>query len=214
MTEQPNGATEFIGFWGIDSEALRISSAYKHYKRLSPYSKNGASFDIEVTTMAPKMNFSTTPLSKVPSPQFSDDEQPGRPVVLVVDDEEIVADTLALILNQYGFATMTAYDAQTALEIAAVIPPELLVCELSMPHMNGFDVAEKITSTAPDCNVVLLSGRATSVSMAGSTARKNYEFVFLNKPFHPSVLLSEIAEPLKKRSLEFRTHLMVGQEIA
>ena len=79
-------------------------------------------------------------------------------MVLVVDDEEVIADTLSLILNQYGFATMTAYDAETALEIAAVIPPDLLICELSMPQMNGFDLATKITSTAPDCNVVLRLG--------------------------------------------------------
>ena len=164
--------------------------------------------------MAAKMNFSTTPISKVPPAQFSTDENQGRPVVLVVDDEAIVADTLSLILNQHGFAALTAYDSQSALEIAAVIPPELLVCELSMPHMNGFDLAEKIKTTAPDCSVVLLSGRATSVSYAGSTAKKDYEFVFLNKPFHPSVLLTEIAEPLKKRSLEFRTHLLVEEEIA
>jgi len=164
--------------------------------------------------MAATMNFSTIPLSKVPPTRFSRDEKQDRPVVLVVDDEAVVADTLSLILNQYGFATLTAYDSETALEIAAVIPPELLVCELSMPHINGYEIAEKITTASPDCSVVLLSGRATSISYAGSTAKKNYEFVFLNKPFHPRVLLTEISAPLKKRSLEFRTHLMVDEETA
>jgi DNA-binding NtrC family response regulator len=160
------------------------------------------------------MNFSTTPLSKVPPTELLKDVNQDRPVVLVVDDDAVIADTLSLILNQFGFAAMTAYDVETALEIAAVIPPELLICEMAMPHMNGYDVATKITSTAPDCHVVLLSGRATSIKVKPSSAKENYEFVFLNKPFHPTVLLTEIAEPLKRRSRGFRTHLMPGEDIA
>jgi DNA-binding NtrC family response regulator len=160
--------------------------------------------------MAAKMNFSTTPLSKVPQYEATRDQD--RPVVLVVDDEEIIAETLALILNQYGFATMTAYDAQTALEIAAVIPPDLLICELSLPKISGSQLAAAITSTAPDCNVVLVSGRANSIDIKESQREKKYDFVFLNKPFHPSVLLKEISEPLKKRSETFRLHLMDGHD--
>ncbi len=164
--------------------------------------------------MTAALNFSTTPLSKVPSAELSRHGIQDRPVVLVVDDEAVVADSLSLILNQFGFASMTAYNSVAALEIAAVIPPELLICELALPRMNGFDLAKKITAIAPDCNVVLLSGRAPSAHLAETSSNRNYEFVFLSKPFHPTVLLDAIAEPLKKRSQGFRTHIVASEDIA
>ena len=164
--------------------------------------------------MTAALNFSTIPLSKVPANELIQDANKDRPVVLVVDDEAVVADSLSLILDQFGFATMTAYGSAAALEIAAVIPPELLICELALPHMNGFDLAKKITAIAPDCDVVLLSGRATSTHFAETSSNRNYEFAFLNKPFHPTVLLDAIAEPLKKRSQRFRTHLVASEDIA
>jgi DNA-binding response OmpR family regulator len=159
--------------------------------------------------MAARMNFSTTPLSKVPHTEVVTNSD--RPLVLVVDDEVVIADTLALILNQFGFATMTAYDSESALEIAAVTPPDLLICELALPKMNGFELARAITATVPDCNVVLVSGRASSINIRES-AGESYDFVFLNKPFHPTVLLTQISNPLKKRSENFRVHLMGSQD--
>ena len=42
----------------------------------------------------------------------------NQPVVLIVDDERVIADTLSIILSRSGFSTMTAYDGESALELA------------------------------------------------------------------------------------------------
>ena len=65
----------------------------------------------------------------------------GRAIVMVVDDEPLVADTLAMILTHAGYQAVRAYDARTALEIASVRPPDLLISDVAMPEMNGVELA-------------------------------------------------------------------------
>src|ERR1700738_5613719 len=60
-----------------------------------------------------------------------------KPTILVVDDQEIIADTTAEILNRFGFRAVRTYDAQTALQIAAKLNPDFLLTDVSMPIMNG-----------------------------------------------------------------------------
>jgi len=55
------------------------------------------------------------------------------PVVLVVDDEPLVADTLSAILTRAGYSTLTAYDGPTALELGTDAPPELLISDVAIP---------------------------------------------------------------------------------
>src|SRR5579863_3354016 len=73
-----------------------------------------------------------------------------RPLVLVVDDEPLITQTLSAILDAKGFAVMTALDATEALEICALIPPELLITDVSMPQKNGFDLAIEVKHAVPD----------------------------------------------------------------
>ena len=69
--------------------------------------------------------------------------QPSKPRVLVVDDERVIADTLSAILSKHGFAVMTAYSGATALDLARVTPPDLLISDVAMPEMNGIEATER-----------------------------------------------------------------------
>lgn len=119
-----------------------------------------------------------------------------RPMVLVVDDEPLVADTLAMILTKAGYYTLRAYDGRTALEIASVQSPDVLISDVAMPEMNGVQLALGIVSLAPRCKVVLFSGHATSVDLIAAYAA-GYEFPLMAKPVHPSQVLGQVAKSLE-----------------
>ncbi len=118
-----------------------------------------------------------------------------RPMILVVDDEPLVADTLAMILTHAGYRAVRAYDARTALEMASVRPPDLLISDVAMPEMNGVELALGMVSMVPDCKVVLFSGHARSVDLM-RIYDAGYEFPLMAKPMHPSEMLGQVAKSL------------------
>jgi len=91
-------------------------------------------------------------------------------VVLVVDDESAIADTVAEILSRSGYAAMTAYDGNEALETALVTPPEMLITDVILPGMSGIELSIKMRRIFPDCKILLFSGQAATVDLL-ATAR-------------------------------------------
>jgi CheY-like chemotaxis protein len=120
------------------------------------------------------MNFPIVPIEEVPPEPSHAEATAKRPLVLVVDDEAAVADSLVEILTQNGFAAVAAYDGPDALETAQIMPPELLITDVALPGMSGIELANTVKSAVPDCKIVLLSGHAS-----------------------PSELLTRVSESLK-----------------
>jgi DNA-binding response OmpR family regulator len=119
------------------------------------------------------------------------------PVVLIVDDEKIIADTLTAIFNRSGYTALTAYDAKSALAIAALSPPELLITDVMMPGMNGIDLAIAIEALLPDCRIMLFSGQASTVDLLARARTMGHDFTTLSKPVHPTELLKRASETLQ-----------------
>jgi CheY-like chemotaxis protein len=124
------------------------------------------------------------------------DSGPPRPSALVVDDEVVIADTLALILKREGFAAIAAYGSLSALQIATVIPPLILLTDVVMPDMNGIELAIEICKQVPDCHVVLLSGQAATVDMLPRYPEAK-NFTVLAKPIHPRELVLQLSQVLQ-----------------
>ncbi len=144
--------------------------------------------------MSPKMNFQTIPLSQVPADRNS--MEPERRVILVVDDERMIADTLTMILNMNGFATLTAYDGMEALELAQIVPPDLLISDVVMPGMTGVELAIALAESAPACRILLFSGQAATVDLLAEARAEGKMFTTLTKPVHPTDLLRCISDSL------------------
>ena len=119
-----------------------------------------------------------------------------RPIVMVVDDEPLVADTLAMILTHAGYRAVRAYDARTALEMASVRAPDLLISDVAMPEMNGVELALGMVAMAPGCKVVLFSGHARSVDLIRAYDA-GHDFPLMAKPMHPTEMLGQVAKSLK-----------------
>ena len=140
--------------------------------------------------MSQKLNLRIVPLAEAPAPDITEKR---HPVVLVVDDERVIADTLAVILSNNGFAPLTAYDGESALEIATVIPPDLLISDVVMPGMTGIELAIAVVDTVPDCKVLLFSGQAATVDLLADARAAGRDFTTLTKPIHPTDLLARIS---------------------
>jgi len=121
-----------------------------------------------------------------------------RPVVLVVDDESVIADTVAEILSRSGYAALTAYDGNEALETALITPPEMLITDVILPGMSGIELAIKMRRIFPDCKILLFSGQAATVDLLATAKGAGHHFNLLHKPVHPKDLLMHVAESLKR----------------
>jgi DNA-binding response OmpR family regulator len=145
--------------------------------------------------MSGKPNSPVVPINQVPAA----DRTPYRPVVLVVDDESAIADTLSEILSRSGYTAMTAYDGNGALETALVAPPELLITDVVLPGMSGIELAITIRRIFPDCKILLFSGQASTSDLLAAAKREGHHFTLLTKPLHPIDLLARVADSLKHR---------------
>src|ERR1700734_1779989 len=99
--------------------------------------------------MSKKMNFPVVPLAEVSMNDTVVHMGDRRPMVLIVDDEKVIADTLSIIISKSGFDTMTAYDATTALALAKATPPDLLISDVVMPGMTGVELAITMSQLHP-----------------------------------------------------------------
>ena len=138
----------------------------------------------------------TVPVEVACRKALDHEAEPIAPVVLVVDDEPLIAETLVAILKAAGFAAIAATDAREALEIAQVIPPQMLITDVPMSGTNGFDLAIEVMRLAPDCEVILCSGQPETYDLAKEYRAQGYDFVTLIKPVHPANLVAHVFDRL------------------
>src|SRR3981189_1284507 len=108
---------------------LNFASTHR-CKRVNPYLERWITVNPEVSPMSPKLSFPVVPLEEVAKKDVVILPVKEAPVILIGDDEKVIADTLSIILTHAGFVTMTAYDGESALRIANAITPDLLLSDL------------------------------------------------------------------------------------
>ncbi|RKT99205.1 hybrid sensor histidine kinase/response regulator [Burkholderia sp. Nafp2/4-1b] len=117
----------------------------------------GASFTVRLPIAPPEP--AVDPAQKAPAPLTAHALR-----VLIVDDNREAADTLAILLQIKGHTTRVAYHAREALPLARAFAPHLMLIDLSMPDVSGFELLRelKATDAAPDAFCVALSGHVRS----------------------------------------------------
>lgn len=154
--------------------------------------------------MSPKLEFEVVPLAEVPKEDAVTLLKRPPPVILIVDDERVIADTLSTILSNSGFSTMTAYDGASALTLAGKFAPDLLISDVMMPGMTGIDLAIQLKETVPQCKVLLFSGQAATVDLLEKARNAGHDFTTLTKPVHPTDMLKRISECLATHEANFK----------
>jgi DNA-binding response OmpR family regulator len=146
--------------------------------------------------MARRFNFPVVPLIEVSMTDTVLHAGDRLPLVLVVDDERVIADTLTTILSRSGFNAITAYDGETALALAKATPPDLLISDVVMPGMTGVDLAIALTHAIPTCKVLLFSGQAATLDLLEKARESGHDFTTLTKPVHPTDMLTRVRHSL------------------
>ena len=117
-------------------------------------------------------------------------------ILLIVDDEELIVHTLSAILSAAGFTVLTAFDGASALEVAKVIPPDLLITDVAMPGMDGVQLGINMVNNHPGCRVLLFSAHAQFRDL-DKARQAGFDFPLLTKPVHPRTMLANVHQCLQ-----------------
>lgn len=111
------------------------------------------------------------------------------PLVLVADDETIVADTLVEILSEEGFSAVAVHDGASAVESARRLQPDIVLADVAMPRLNGIEAAKRIREFLPTVRIVLFSGHVETAELLLRAEQEGHTFQVLAKPVSPVALL-------------------------
>lgn len=117
------------------------------------------------------------------------------PHVLVIDDEPRIRDACNMVLSTLGFIVETAEDGVKGLELVEQKHFDILLLDLMMPNMSGFEVLSKVRDIDPDTVVIVITGYATLEHSI--EAMKKGAFDFIPKPFTPDQLRAVVAKSLR-----------------
>jgi CheY-like chemotaxis protein len=107
----------------------------------------------------------------------------------------VVLHTLELILKQHGYDVRGARDGTEALAIVPTFVPNILLCDINLPDIDGIQISLEVKNAFPDCRIVLLSGEITSTELLEEAEEQGYRFEVLAKPTEPQQLLRVLAGP-------------------
>jgi CheY-like chemotaxis protein len=117
---------------------------------------------------------------------------PPKRKVLVADDEQVIANTLAIILNQAGFEACAVYSGEAAIEALDSFQPDMLISDVIMTGITGIEAAIATRQKMPHCKILLFSGQAATADLLEKARLHGHEFEILAKPVHPTDLLAKL----------------------
>lgn len=121
--------------------------------------------------------------------------------ILIVDDEEAVREMLALLLSDSGFRVFTAENGKQALQIIGDYRPQIVICDLKMPGMNGIELLRRIKTEAPDTEIITMSGHGDMELAVQSLIFEAADFI--TKPVNGEALeiaLERVHEKIRTRA--------------
>jgi two-component system, OmpR family, response regulator len=119
--------------------------------------------------------------------------------VLVVDDEPNIADVISMALRFQGFTVESAGDGRSALEAVATFKPDLLVLDVMLPDMEGFEIARRLSAERVQVPIIFLTARdATEDKVRGLTMGGDD---YVTKPFSLEELVARIRTILRRAGL-------------
>lgn len=126
------------------------------------------------------------------------DHYDDRRKVLIVDDEDMTRVLLSHILERMrvpGLQILLAEDGEEALKLAADHHPGLILLDVLLPKMNGYDVCQRVRNMSSyEPYVVILTARGNSTDRQRAEAMGANDF--MTKPFSPNKLISQLGEIL------------------
>ena len=127
--------------------------------------------------------------------------QDKTPVVLTIDDDQAVRESLANFLEDFGYNVLQAEDGEHGLEVFAVEHPDLILVDLRMPRMDGLQVLAKVQKLSPQTPVMVVSGAGDIRDVVEALRRGAWDY--LVKPIQDmNILLHSVETCLERARLQ------------
>jgi DNA-binding NtrC family response regulator len=121
----------------------------------------------------------------------------SKMTIMVVDDDPKIVKALALRLNSAGYQTMTTFNGMTALVLARLKKPDLVITDMWMPAGTGLSMAYRMRDVFPGIPLIFLT--ASKQPGLEEKARELGAVGFLEKPYEPEALLEMVSRVLKAK---------------
>lgn len=129
--------------------------------------------------------------------------------VLVVDDDLELLSLVAYALRQAGFLALEAPTGERALELVAAERPDLLILDLNLPGIDGFEVCRRLRTGGDRTPVLMLTVRSAEESEVQGLEIGADDY--LTKPFSPRTLLARVRALLRRSGMEREGHVDAGE---
>jgi len=130
-------------------------------------------------------------------------DKPGKPLILIIDDEEALRDGCSQVLEKAGYAVLTAEQGIEGIKLAREHLPDMAFIDLKMPNISGMEIIEILSRDIPNIVLVMITGFATIVSAVEAMQKGAYDY--LPKPFNPDQLRALAKRGLDHRNLKIET---------
>ncbi|MCX6354152.1 MAG: response regulator [Candidatus Aureabacteria bacterium] len=121
-----------------------------------------------------------------------------KKLVLLVDDEESIVKTVMFRLKNAGYDVVTAADGEQALEVARTQSPRLILLDIALPIMDGYEVCRRLKADARYAHIpiILFTASSSGVNIAKETKKCGAED-YLIKPFEPEDMMEKVARYIR-----------------
>lgn len=124
----------------------------------------------------------------------------AQPVVLSIDDDQFVRESLANFLEDFGFTVLQARDGEEGLEVFAANRPDMVLVDLRMPRMDGLQVLARVREIAPETPIMVVSGAGDIRDVVEALRRGAWDYLI--KPIQDmNILLHSVQSCLDRARL-------------
>jgi len=117
----------------------------------------------------------------------------GENRILIVDDEPVIASSLAAVFSNEGYESRTAHSAEQALHLMSNWSPHLAIVDVQLEDLNGVELAMHLRALCPSCQVALFTGLMDLTDLLAKAREANHHFEVIEKPVHPAEILGLVA---------------------
>lgn len=128
------------------------------------------------------------------------------PKILVIDDESAIRNTLKEILEYENYEVVTAEDGQKGLDLIGKVEPDVILCDVKMPGIDGMDLLDKVKVSWPDIPIIMITGHGTVEMAVEATKKGAYDFI--TKPPDLNRLLITLRNAVDRTNLVEETKVL------
>ena len=131
--------------------------------------------------------------------------------ILIVEDERAIVEILKFNLAREGYETLEALDGEAGLQLGLAGDPDLILLDVMLPKMNGFDICARLRDAGSTVPIIMLTAREEETDKVFGLEAGADDY--MTKPFSMRELLARVRANIRRRSLDLNARKSVGKLI-